>query len=134
MCSTFTPPVLPKVIHIDLAESVVKAKLLGRRECTVCKRSFNLADVMTEGYNMPAILPNPENCPLGINNCKPVLISRKDDVPDIINKRIEVYNDETRPILEFFADRNLLTNFVVKKGISDTDDLIHTMIDTTVDG
>ena len=109
--------IVPKVIHIDLAESVVKAKLLGRRACSTCHRSFNLADVMSDGYDMPAILPHANTCPKGTQHCNPVLVSRKDDVPEVIDTRIAIYNEETRPILKYFSDRGLLTNFAFHEQI-----------------
>jgi adenylate kinase len=35
------------------------------------------------------------------------------------------YNDETRPVISYFEDRDLLVAFDVKKGVRDTPDLLH---------
>ena len=116
-----------RAIHIDLAEHVIKQKLLGRRSCANCKQSFNLADVLTDGYDMPAILPNPEKCSNGIA-CKPQLISRDDDTEEVISHRLDVYRQETAPLLKYFSGKGALRSFIVKKGISETNQLIDVMI------
>jgi adenylate kinase len=114
-------------IHIDLAIPVVKAKLNGRRLCTTCKQNFNVADVMNDGFCMPAILPALDKCTMGAANCNPVMTTRADDAPEVIDKRIDVYQKETEPLLEYFRSKNSLVQFPVRKGIPDTDDLIKAM-------
>ena len=51
---------------------------MGRRVCTECGTSYNVASVvdLERGYDMPAMLPPKE--------CKDTLVSRKDDTMDVI--------------------------------------------------
>ena len=45
-------------IHVDVPDSVCEAKMLGRRVCSVCHRSFNVATVDWDEFDLPAIVPN----------------------------------------------------------------------------
>lgn len=75
---------------------------------------------------MPAILPNVMKCSLGPEKCKTSqhLVSRSDDTEETISTRFEVFEKSMSPILEFYRSKNLLKEFIVKKGIDDSDDLI----------
>ncbi len=104
-------------------------KLLGRRLCPNCGGSFNVADVQDSEYSMPAILPNPQTCSIGPNNCTNMrnLVTRSDDTETTIRARFRVFDEETRPVTEFYDERKKLTEFHVKKGISDIDRLVEIM-------
>ena len=113
---------LTSVINICLKEEFIIEKLMGRRVCSKCKKSFNVAAVLDveNGYDMPA-LP----CPA---ECEELLTQRVDDTPEIIHDRIRIYNDEAKPLLKFYKQRNVLQNFEVKKGLKDLPvllDLVH---------
>jgi adenylate kinase len=116
-----------KAVHIDLAVDVVKQKLKGRRVCKKCGHNFNIADVVNHGYVMPAIPRTKDNCPRGNHDCQEPLITRHDDFPEVVDKRIQVFDKETEPLIEFFKSKNCLISFPVRKGVEDTDDLIRAM-------
>jgi len=112
------------VVNVTLEKSAVIAKLLGRRICNTCGRGFNTASVMYGEFDMPAILPDPSTCPLGVTGCRPDLILRDDDTEEIIAKRILEHEQSIQPILEFYHAKQQLRTFSVKKGIKDVDHLI----------
>jgi adenylate kinase len=77
------------VVQIDVDHQVVYEKMMGRRSCATCGRGFNLAHIVDDFYDMPAILPDKNTCPSGPDNCNPVLESRADDVDEeTINRRL----------------------------------------------
>lgn len=116
-------------IHIILEKWVAVEKTLGRRICTTCKQSFNVADVLTQGYHMPAILPSVTTCPLWeTSGCVPQLISRIDDTREIAERRYQEFMVKTTPLLDFYEKRNQLRTFRIQKGLSDTDKLINLML------
>jgi adenylate kinase len=45
------------------------------------------------------------------DKCGGPLYQRPDDNPEVIKKRIEVYNEQTRPIVQFFREKTV--SFVV---------------------
>lgn len=42
------------------------------------------------------------------------LSKRPDDDPDILLKRLKVYENETKPVLDFYAQKGILTEFTGK--------------------
>ena len=83
------------VIAIEISEDEILRRMRGRRVCEACGSSFN----------MEAIPPRVEGI---CDNCGGKLIQRKDDTPETIHKRLEVYHKETRPLVGYYAERGLL--------------------------
>lgn len=116
-----------KVVDIKLERSVAVAKLLNRKQCETCGESFNTADIVTGTYDMPAILPNPETCPLK-ERCNPVLTMRGDDTEETIITRLQQHEENIAPILNHYAQKGTLDTFNVYKGVKDVDALIEVML------
>lgn len=51
-----------RVVSISMREDALVRKLLGRRVCPKCNRSYNVAHIDEPGFYMPAILPENPNC------------------------------------------------------------------------
>ena len=52
-------------------------------------------------------------------SCAQTLTTRVDDTDQVIAKRLEVYQAETKPLIEWYQEQGLLIDFVVKKGMKD---------------
>lgn len=113
-------------VHIMLERWVAIHKTLGRQTCKNCGGSFNSSDIRTHGFFMPALVPIPEKCPLK-ELCNPVFEKRADDTRETAEIRYEEYLEKTTPLLDFYRERNILTNFDVKKGIADVELLMEAM-------
>ena len=83
------------VIAIEISEDEILRRMSGRRVCEACGSSFN----------MQAIPPRVEGI---CDNCGGKLIQRKDDTPETVRKRLEVYHKETKPLVGYYAERGLL--------------------------
>ncbi|KAA0159856.1 hypothetical protein FNF27_04069 [Cafeteria roenbergensis] len=105
------------VMNITLPKHVLMEKLLGRRACADCGRGYNVAAIHEGELDMPPLLPKPEDC----DQCKgePKLETRKDDTEDVVTYRLDVYEQETAPVLGFFEELGRVVNFPVQKGIAD---------------
>jgi adenylate kinase len=105
------------VVKIDLNEDVLVRKLLGRRMCVHCGTGYNVCSIFEGDYDMEALLPknNIDKC----DNCGDRLIQRDDDTDVIIRKRIKLYKDLTKPVEEYYNDKNLVKLFEPKKGLKD---------------
>lgn len=105
------------VLNITLPQSVLMAKLLGRRNCRDCGRGYNVAAIHDGELDMPPLLPKESDC----DQChgKPVLETRKDDTEEVVSHRLGVYEKETSPVLAFFEARGKTLDFPVKKGVQD---------------
>ena len=111
------------VINLFNKEEVLVQKLAGRRVCPECNRNFNVAHVRTEcGYHMEPLLPkgdDPTIC--DGDHPKPVkLITRSDDTEEVVWERLQVYQSQTLPILEFYQSQpTTLIDFEAKNGKKD---------------
>ena len=113
-------------VNITMEKEIAIEKLLSRRTCATCGDSFNVANIIKDGYDMPALLPDKSKCSKG-ELCNPVYEMRNDDNREVIERRFEEYSRKTEPLLDFYGKRNRLINFTVKKGVKDTDALLAQM-------
>ena len=118
-------------LRIDLARWVVIKKMLGRRKCINCHQDFNICDIRTDGYDMPAILPDQSTC--NFHPCNPQLIARDDDTETIIEARLQSYEDSISDITDFYMKKKLFSKFEIRLGKADTNNLIK-QIDSNVFG
>jgi adenylate kinase len=86
---------LDKVINIVVDKNEVIERLSNRRTCSVCKSIFSENGNGHDG-----------RCP----KCGGELVKRKDDDGEVIKRRLEVYEEETGPLAEFYAEKGLLIN------------------------
>ncbi len=88
---------LEAVVLLNLDLSVLFKRLTGRRICQDCGRVFNI-------YTSPA--GGPVHC----EQCgeSPRLIQRPDDKEEVIAKRLEVYEAQTKPLIQHYRDNGLL--------------------------
>ncbi|KAF1335695.1 Von willebrand factor a domain-containing protein 8, partial [Globisporangium splendens] len=113
---------LDLVVNIDLPQWILTEKISGRRVCTSCGSGFNVAHINHGEYNMPPLLPKVDGV---CDSCgTPTLVQRPDDNADVVRQRLEVYNDETAPLIDFYTAVGSLRTFEVKKGLADLDKLI----------
>lgn len=83
------------VIYLDASEEVVLQRLGGRRTCPQCGATYHVV-------TMP---PKEEG---RCDRCGTELVVRPDDAPDAIRKRLEVYRQQTEPLVVFYSQRGLL--------------------------
>ncbi len=79
------------VINLEVDEDTIVHRLSGRRMDSKSGHIYNL---------------NTMELPQGIDPAS--LVQREDDRPEVIRKRIEVYKNQTAPVLEFYRERNVL--------------------------
>ena len=73
----------------------IVSRLGGRRTCSGCKAVFH------ELFRKPKVD--------GVcDHCGAKLIQREDDRPEAIRVRMKAYEDSTRPLIDFYAKRDLL--------------------------
>ncbi|MBR4631789.1 MAG: adenylate kinase [Elusimicrobia bacterium] len=77
------------VFYIDISQEEVIKRLAGRRVCPSCGGSFNI-DLKP---------PKQEGI---CDFCGAKLVQRKDDNPDTIKERLEVYEKQTKPLAEYY--------------------------------
>ena len=88
---------LEAVVLMNLDIGVLFRRLTGRRVCEDCGRVFN---VLTSPPGTP---PHCERC-----DDMPRLVQRPDDREEVIGKRLEVYEAQTKPLIKHYSDNGLL--------------------------
>jgi adenylate kinase len=87
-----------QVIFIQVPEPVLVDRIAGRLVCRKC------GEVYHKSFNPP---PEPAApCKAGGTHD---LFQREDDSAELVLKRIEVYNEQTMPLIEYFKQRGYLT-------------------------
>jgi adenylate kinase len=86
---------LSVVLELVVDEDEVVRRLSGRRTCRRCERVWHVL------YDPPA---RNGTC----DDCSGQLFQRDDDSEDTIRHRIEVYAEQTSPLVAFYADENIL--------------------------
>lgn len=84
-----------RVLHIDVPEDELARRLGGRYVCRECQAPYTLSGDVG---------------PLSCERCNGELYQRDDDRPEAVRRRIDVYRQETMPVLGFYRNRGLLTD------------------------
>jgi adenylate kinase len=88
---------LEAVVLMNLDLGILFKRLSGRRICEVCGRVFNV-------YTSPSAEAAPSTeCGGGHR-----LIQRPDDKEEVIGKRLEVYEAQTKPLIKYYEAAGLL--------------------------
>ena len=85
------------VIHVVLDDESIIDRLSKRRVCPNCGAVYHLES-------------NPPKIPDVCDECGSKLIRRIDDSPDVIRKRLKVYREKTKPLLERYEERGIVVD------------------------
>ncbi len=83
------------LFEVDYAEIV--RRISGRRTCPRCGRVFNVHT------HPPGTPPHCDQC-----DDRPKLVQRRDDEEVTVKRRLQVYEEQTRPLAEHYAAQGLL--------------------------
>ncbi len=93
------------VINIDVAFDEVMERLCGRRVCKDCGESYHVSTL---------------NGAITCSRCGGELYQRKDDNPETVQSRLEVYSAQTAPLIDYYAKKGVLFTVVSKTTAEDT--------------
>lgn len=82
-------------VSIEIADEVIVERMSGRRTCTNCSQTFHIVN-------------NPPKQEGICDFCAGELTIRKDDAPETVRTRLEVFHKETEPLKDFYAERGKL--------------------------
>ncbi len=103
---------LSAVVVIEVDPEMVVKRISGRRSCPECKQVYNV-------YFEP---PETEGV---CDNCGATLVERPDDNADTVRNRLEVYERQTRPLIEYYQETTVPVEFVDGTGsVQDVQDAI----------
>ena len=103
--------VFDDVVSIEISDEVIMERMSGRRVCEHCGASYHLV----------AVPPKQEGV---CDKCGGKLVQRKDDAPETVKARLEVYHKETEPLKAFYAQRGLLKSVENQPSVAETSQAI----------
>ena len=78
------------VVSIEIDDEVIEGRMTGRRVCSKCGASYH-------------IVANPPKTEGICDLCQSELITRKDDAPETVRHRLEVYHELTEVLKDFYG-------------------------------
>ena len=78
------------VVSMEIDDAVIENRMTGRRVCAKCGASYH-------------IVANPPKAEGICDQCDGELIIRKDDAPETVRKRLEVYHELTEVLKDYYA-------------------------------
>ncbi|PCI93278.1 adenylate kinase [Candidatus Aerophobetes bacterium] len=95
-----------KVINFFASDETVATRISGRLICKKCKTSFHRA------FKKPK---KEDVC----DKCGGELYQRADDHMDTVLKRLQVYKEQTEPLIQYFDQKKLLKTILCEKGMDE---------------
>jgi adenylate kinase len=86
-------------VNIDVDYHLLVTRITGRRTCKKCGAIFHLE------FNPPA---EHDVC----DKCSGELFQRDDDTEEIVKKRLETYENQTKPLIEHYTNQNILKTLI----------------------
>ena len=102
------------VINIDVNFDEVMQRLCGRRVCKDCGESYHLSTL---------------NGATTCARCGGELYQRKDDNPETVRSRLEVYTKQTAPLIEYYKNKGVLFTVISQATAEQTFALVQAKLD-----
>lgn len=102
---------LDRTIFFRVGREELLRRLTGRRVCRECGTAFHLV------FNPPAVSGR-------CDRCGGPLYQRADDAESAVAHRLEVYANQTAPLLDYYRQRNVLTEVSAEGTVQQVTDAI----------
>lgn len=84
-------------INVEVPDENIIRRMGGRRACVACGATYHIE-------NVP---PKKEGI---CDKCGQELVLRDDDKPETVGNRLQVYKDQTQPLIDFYSTKGVLHN------------------------
>ncbi len=95
------------VISIEVPDSTIVERMSGRRVCGGCGATYHVK------YQ-----PSKDGC--SCDKCGTELNTRKDDLPEVVKSRLEIYHEQTEPLKAYYEKTGKLREVVGQEEVADT--------------
>ena len=82
-------------IDVDVPDENIINRMSGRRACLACGATYHIAHVP----------PKQEGI---CDRCGKELVLRDDDKPETVKNRLEIYHEQTQPLIDFYTKKGVL--------------------------
>lgn len=105
------------VVNLLVPEQVVIDRLSTRRVCRNCG----------EIYNIKSVKPKVDG---KCDKCGGELYQRKDDMPEVIQKRLVVYQEQTAPLIKYYKEKTILKDVECNQADVPPEVMVNKIIET----
>lgn len=99
-------------INVEVPDENIVKRMSGRRACVNCGATYHIVYAPTKVENV-------------CDTCQGELILRDDDKPETVQKRLNVYHEQTQPLIDYYTKKNIL---VEVDGTVDIDDVFSAIV------
>ena len=99
-------------INVEVPDENIVNRMSGRRACVACGATYHLVYAPTKVENV-------------CDSCQGALILREDDKPETVQKRLNVYHDQTQPLIDYYTAKG---NLVDVDGTQDIEDVFANIV------
>ncbi len=97
---------LDHALYLNLDRGELMSRVINRRVCEKCGTIYNLVSAPPKSDSI---------CDLDAGN----LVQRADDTEEVFARRLEVYFDQTVPVLDYYRERRLLREIPAEQPIAE---------------
>jgi len=83
------------VLNIEVSDDSIVKRMSGRRACLKCGATYHIDN-------------NPPKVEGICDVCGTELVLRDDDKPETVANRLRVYHEETKPLIDYYTNKNML--------------------------
>lgn len=88
---------LDKVVNIDADKEILVERVVGRRICKTCGAGYHIK------FNPPK---KEDVCDIDGGE----LFQREDDTRETVSTRIEIYEEQTQPLIDYYKEKGIILN------------------------
>ena len=82
-------------INVDVPDEAIVTRMSGRRACLACGGTYHIKFNPTKAEGI-------------CDACGGELVLRNDDKPETVQKRLDVYHEQTQPLIDYYQTQNIL--------------------------
>ena len=82
-------------INVDVPDENIVNRMSGRRACLNCGATYHIVSIPTKVEGI-------------CDRCGSPVVLRDDDKPETVQKRLNVYHEQTQPLIEYYNKQGIL--------------------------
>lgn len=82
-------------IDVDVPDENIIKRMSGRRACLSCGATYHIVSIPTKVEGI-------------CDRCGNPVVLRDDDKPETVKKRLEVYHEQTQPLIDYYKKQDIL--------------------------
>ncbi|HAI92659.1 MAG TPA: adenylate kinase [Butyrivibrio sp.] len=93
-------------INVEVPDENIINRMSGRRACVACGATYHIVHIPTKVEGI-------------CDKCGAELILRDDDKPETVKNRLNVYHEQTQPLIDYYTAKNVLHEVDGTKAMED---------------